>query len=83
MASSTTGFATRFGDGPLSFGLKRFEDSDKNALWRFRVSRYIGGSHGIEQDANATELREMIAFLEKAIEAIRTDGGRVDRKDEP
>lgn len=73
--SITTGTAQRFGDG-LSLGLKRYEDSDKNALWRIYVAKYIGDNARIEQDAKIKELTEMKIFIERAIEIVRTDGGR-------
>ena len=76
MALISSGISDRFGSD-IAFGLKRFEDSDKNALWRFRVSKLIGGPTLMERDADISEMRQMISWLERAIKIVRYDGGRI------
>lgn len=36
--STTSGSWTRIGDNSFGLGIKRFEDGDKNPLWRFQIT---------------------------------------------
>lgn len=76
MAAITNSSAQRFGNGNLAFEIRRFTDGGDNVLWRISASTFIGGNVRIEQDAKIGELNEMASFLQRAIEIVRTDGGR-------
>ncbi len=78
--SITSSNASRFGDTPLSFNMVRFASagSDARHFWRFSVSRYCGREPLIEIDADAATLREMRTFIDRALETVATDGGRIE-----
>lgn len=75
MSGVTTGNWTRIGDNALGFGVKRFEDGDKNPLWRLQITKHHS-EVVIDVDCHASDLREIIRFCERAMNDLASDGGR-------
>lgn len=78
MSAKTTGFSNRIGDANLIFAMKRFEDSDKNPLWRFSITGHFHEKPFIAMDASAKDALEIKAFCDRVIQALMTDGGRIE-----
>jgi hypothetical protein len=76
MASITSGSWRRIGDNALGMGVKRFEDSDKNGLWRLHITKNNPQHPVIDIDCRPEDLREIKRFCEQALEILAYDGGR-------
>jgi hypothetical protein len=63
-------------DTPLAFGIKRFPDTDGNALWRFEIRRYVGGDVLHTEDATPVMLWKMMTWCQSAMATVETDGNR-------
>lgn len=74
--SQTNSFSSRFGDEPMAFNMDRYVGPSQRVMWRFGVSRYCGQDRLIEGTYTASQLREMRSFIDRAIAALETDGGR-------
>jgi len=76
MVGVVNGFADRIGHA-LCMGMVRFENSDKLPLWRIQVRKNFGDPI-IDEDATHANLVALKAWADRAIEALGTDGGRID-----
>ena len=76
----TNNFHSRINDHSLSFGMVRYSTGDKDhdaSLWKLVISHFCGSKKLIDIEVNMSDLLAIRSFCDKAIDSLKTDGGRM------
>ena len=79
-------FHTRINEHSLSFGMVRYSDGktdtyhQEDAFWRCVISHYCGRDKLATFDASVSDLVQLKVFCDRALETLRTDGGRKEQR---
>lgn len=77
---TTNNFHTRINDHALSFGIVRYSTGSKpedHYLWKLVISEFCGSKKLAAIEVTMDDLQKIKSFCDKAIEDLKTDGGRI------